>query len=131
MPPLFGIAYFRGSIFTLHHSPHRLMVHMFPHVLTLDPYIRKFVSSFMMEHSHHIQFFSRAAYPLAYLFYKNGSSLRSAESTCASHPMICQYDACRSIGGMVSGYMVPSFPSSVVKLRFDRKSPVFSRCKRL
>jgi hypothetical protein len=36
MPPLFGIAYFIEKIFTLRHSPHRLMVHMFPYALTLD-----------------------------------------------------------------------------------------------
>jgi hypothetical protein len=46
MPPSFGIAYFRGTIFTLRHSPHHLMVHIFLYVLTIDPYIRLFVSSF-------------------------------------------------------------------------------------
>ncbi len=39
MPPLFGIAYFIGTIFTLLRSPHRLVVHAFPYVLTLDLYI--------------------------------------------------------------------------------------------
>ena len=38
------------------------------------------------------------------------------------------HDARRSIGGMVSGYMVPSFPSSVVKLRLLSVISCFSHC---
>jgi hypothetical protein len=38
------------------------------------------------------------------------------------------HDARRSIGGMVSGYMVPSFPSSVVKLRLHLVTSCISHC---
>jgi hypothetical protein len=40
------------------------------------------------------------------------SNLPELHTSCS-----VKHDACRSIGGMVLGYMVPSFPSLVVKLK--------------
>ena len=118
MPPLFGIAYFRGQIFTLRHSPHRLMVHMFPYVLTLDP-VHSVVRQFLYARTF-------SPYPV---FQPRGISVGIPFPVEWLQPSFCRiylyftphdlssHDACRSIGGMVSGNMVPSFPSSVVKLR--------------
>jgi hypothetical protein len=131
MPPWFGIAYFIEENFTLRHSPHRLMVHTFPYALTLDLYIRKFVISLLCENSHHIQFFSRATYPLAYLSIKMASAFVLSNLPELHTPCSVKHDARRSIGGMVSGYMVPSFPSLDVKLRLHLVIFCFSRCSAL
>jgi hypothetical protein len=117
IPPLFGIVYFIDKIFTLHHSSLRKKRHRFPYVVTLDPYLRKFVSSFLYE-----------LFSPYLVFQPRGISVgipspRVALAFVLPNPPgftphnSVYYDACRSFGEMVSGNMAPSFPSSIVKLR--------------
>lgn len=101
------------------------MAHMFPYVLTLDPYIRLFVSSFLgtiltifsFSAARHIRWHTFSARMALAFVLPNLPELRT--------PWPVSHDARRSVGGMVFGYMVPSFPSSIVKLRFVIKSPAF------
>jgi hypothetical protein len=90
--------------------------HRFPYVVTLDPYLQKFVSPILFE-----------PFSPYLVFQPHGISVGIPSQRVAiafvlptppgfiPHNSV-HYDACRSIGEMVSGNMAPSFPSSIVKL---------------
>jgi hypothetical protein len=93
------------------------MVHKFPYAVFIDPYIRLFVSSIHGTFSPYPAFQPRGiSVGIPFLFEWLQPSFCRIYLYFKPHDSVC-HDACRSIGGMVSGYMVPSFPSSVVKLR--------------
>ncbi|MNF77349.1 hypothetical protein D3C84_594910 [compost metagenome] len=86
MPPLFGIAYFLHTIRTLRHPPQRELVHMFPYVGHVDPYIRQFVRR--SRHSRHSLLFSRPAYRLAYLLLRAAPAFLQPSSPGFIHLML-------------------------------------------
>jgi hypothetical protein len=129
MPPLFGIAYFIEKNF-----------YFTPLTPSCDGTYVSACSNFRPVHSEVRQFASVRAFSPYPVFQPRDISVgipflfkMALAFVLSNLPVLhtscsVKHDARRSIGGMVSGYMVPSFPSSVVKLRLLSVISCFSHC---
>lgn len=119
IPPSFGIASFRGGSFTPHHSHHRKMTHKFPYVCKFRPLpseVRQFLSQrtiLILSSFSAVRHIRRHT-----LFMASAFVLPNLPVLHTLRPV--RLNACRSVDGMVSGNMDPSFPSSVVQLKFKQ-----------
>ncbi len=119
IPPSFGIAYFRGGSFTPHHSRHRKMTRKFPYAYKFRP-LHSEVRQFLSHRTILILSSFSAVRHIRWHTLDMASAFVLPNLPVLHTLRPARLNACRSVDGMVSGNMDPSFPSSVVQLKFNR-----------